>query len=355
MSTAAAALRARSDAPAGEPAVQDGVPKPKFYVHAARELRRELSEELDTDALRRLHQKRAWRHVVVVGRLLGLQALASWAILSGRFPGYIEALAIVWSGFTAFNFTVLLHDALHGCVFARRRPRADRWLQLAYAMPSGISATQFRRWHLDHHDELGDSESDPKRHHLSPKRNARWFKLLYATPALFPIYFRAAARETATYPSAVRRLIKRERLTTIGLHLVTAAALSAWVGPWMMAKLYLIPYLFVFPVAFTLNRLGQHYAVDPSDIRKWTTRMKRNLFWDFVYLNSTYHLEHHYFPSVPLYNLRRLNALLTPYLDRIEHRPVGYGELIWGWIVDNQKPHTRWTRQSSATAPVARR
>ena len=117
---------------------------------------------------------------------------------------------VVWiplvfvQGFTVFNFTVLLHEVVHHTVFERGRAGAERLLEWLYAVPSGISATQFTRWHLDHHAELGSDEDDPKRHHLSPKVNARWFKMLYATPALFPIYFRAARKESATYPEPMK-------------------------------------------------------------------------------------------------------------------------------------------------------
>src|SRR5207244_9177805 len=79
-------------------------------------------------------------------------------------------LALV-QGFTVFNFTVLLHEVVHHTVFERRRPRLERALAWLYAVPSGISSSQFTRWHLDHHAELGSDEDDPKRHHLSPKRS----------------------------------------------------------------------------------------------------------------------------------------------------------------------------------------
>ena len=102
---------------------------------------------------------------------------------------------------------------------------AERLLGWLYAVPSGISASQFTRWHLDHHAELGSSEDDPKRHHLSPKRNARWYKALYCTPALFPIYFRAARRESATYPEALRRQIAFERRVAIAAHLAAVGLL----------------------------------------------------------------------------------------------------------------------------------
>ena len=41
--------------------------------------------------------------------------------------------------------------------------------------------------------------------------------------------------------------------------------------------------------------------------------MAPSRFWDFVYLWSNYHLEHHYFPGVPFYNLRALHIELRPF------------------------------------------
>ena len=96
------------------------------------------------------------------------------------------------SGFAIFDFTVLLHEVVHRAVLSGKSEGAYRFIGILYAVPSGISSTQFTRWHLDHHSALGSDLEDPKRHYLSPKINERWFKLLYFTPALFPIYFRAA-------------------------------------------------------------------------------------------------------------------------------------------------------------------
>src|SRR4029450_4820747 len=107
---------------------------------------------------------------------------------------------------------------------ARLPPSPERLLGLMSAIPSGISSSQFTRWHLDHHAELGSDVDDPKRHHLSPTRNARWFKLLYCTPVLFPIYFRAARRESATYPPALQRQIAFERRGVLLGHLLVFSA-----------------------------------------------------------------------------------------------------------------------------------
>jgi len=324
------------------PSVPETAPEtPHYWARHSEKLRARLAREVPHDELKRLHQKKPWRHFLIAGRQFLLLAAATW--VSARFPNPLVWIpSAVVAGFTIFNFTVLLHDALHNAVWMGRRDAATRWLMTLYAVPSGISGTQFSRWHLTHHAELGSEIADPKRHYLSPKINARWLKILYFTPALFVIYFRAAAKETATYPESVRKTIARERTATIALHLGILAAVWALAGFAVAARVYLVPYFLVFPVAFALNRLGQHYDIDRDDPAKWGTLMKGSWFWNFAYLNSNFHLEHHYFPAVPMYNLPRLNRLLKSFFREIHHVERTYPGLFWDYIVLNKKPHTDW-------------
>jgi fatty acid desaturase len=315
--------------------------KEHYYSQHAVALRAELGREIPRDLMRQLHRKTPWRHLLVAARQFLILGLTTWALVRFTNPLIWVPLLFV-QGFTVFNFTVLLHEVVHHTIFTRRRPVAERILGLLYAVPSGISASQFTRWHLDHHAELGSDEDDPKRHHLSPKRNARWFKLLYCTPALFPIYFRAARRESATYPEDLQRRIAGERRLALGFHLSAIALLWYFFGLGAALRAHVIPVFFVFPIAFTLNRLGQHYDIDPSDPAKWGTLMKGNWFWDFAYLNSNYHLEHHYFPGVPFYRLPKLQRALVPFYARKRMRWQRYGKLVWGWLVENHAPHTDW-------------
>ena len=107
-------------------------------------------------------------------------------------------------------------------------------------------------------------------------------------------------------------------------------------------KLHAIPVFAVFPVAFTINRLGQHYDVDPTDPAKWGTLMKPSLFWDWIFLWSNYHLEHHYFPRVPFYRLPRLRRLLEGFFHARGFRVRTYGGLLYDWFAKNAVPHTDW-------------
>ena len=73
-------------------------------------------------------------------------------------------------------------------------------------------------------------------------------------------------------------------------HLALTAVLVSLgsVGLWL--RVHLLPLLVAFPVWFALNRLGQHYDIDPSDPAKWATLMKPSWFWDHAFLFSNYHL-----------------------------------------------------------------
>ena len=317
--------------------------KSHHYSQHAAALRTELSRALTREQLRAFHEKDAARHALVATRQFAILALTTWGLIAIANPLIWVPLALV-QGFTVFNFTVLLHEVVHHTVFARSRPAAERALGWLYAVPSGISASQFTRWHLDHHAELGSDEDDPKRHHLSPKTNARWFKLLYCSPALFPIYFRAARRESATYPAVLQQRIALERKVSIAAHLVVLALIWTLAGGAAAARAYLIPVFFIFPIAFTLNRLGQHYDIDPTDPAQWGTLMRGHWFWDFAFLNSNYHLEHHYFAGVPFYRLPELQRALAPFYARHRMRWQNYSGLIYGWLVENRAPHTNWSR-----------
>ncbi|MEE8585348.1 MAG: fatty acid desaturase [Acidobacteriota bacterium] len=331
---------------AASPLVQASPPrqagrKRNYYARHTRGLKSELSSSLPVLELRRLHAVSSWKHLAVSAAQFAVLGLASWGLYSWTNPLFWIPLAAV-QGFVIFNFTILLHEVLHENALRGQHPLANRILGLLYAVPTGISATQFTRWHLDHHDSLGSYEEDPKRHHLSPKLNRRWVKLLYFTPALFVIYFRAARRETATYPVEMQGTIRNERLLAMGVHLTVLFFLVFFLGWGAAARLYLVPYFLAFPLAFALNRLGQHYYIVPEDPAQWSTLMKVSFFWDLAFLWSSYHLEHHYFPRVPFYNMRRLRRLLQPFFEKRKMGDHRYSELVYHYIVLNKAPHTNW-------------
>ena len=313
-----------------------------YYSQHATALRADLGRAISREQMRVLHTKSPVRHFVVAARQFLILGLATWGLIRIDTWYLWLPLAVV-QGFTVFNFTVLLHEVLHHLVFQKPHKKVERALGFLYAIPSGIAPSQFTRWHLDHHAELGSDIDDPKRHHLSPKRNARWYKLLYATPALFPIYFRAAFKETSTYPPELQQTIAWERKISILFHLSVLGGIWWMFGGAAAFRAHAFPVFFIFPIAFTLNRLGQHYDIDPTDPAKWGTLMRSHWFWNFVFLTSNLHLEHHYFPGGPFYHLPALQRALGPFYASKGMRWQTYRGLIYGWIIENKRPHSDWS------------
>lgn len=315
--------------------------KERYYYNHIGDLKHRLSNEIPRHELRDLHKVVAWRHFLVAGRHFALFFACAWALWQTAYP-WLWPFAAVLQGFNLLGFLILVHEQVHKAIFAKSRPRLERFLGLLYAAPTGISLSQFTRWHLDHHNELGHEEHDPKRAHLSPKKNSRWTKLLYLTPALFVIYARASRQEAATYPEDLQKTIRGERVLNGVLHLGVMAALVFFGGWWELLRVHTIPVFFLFPPIFVLNRLGQHYDIDVSDPAKWSTRVDGNPIWSTLFLYSNFHAEHHYYQRIPFYNLGKLNKRLRSFYDGIGMRNHTYASMLYGWLVKNKEAHTDW-------------
>lgn len=315
--------------------------KKRYYYHHIGDLKHRLSAEIPRAELRALHEKVAWRHFLIAGRHFALFFACAWALWQTEHR-WLWPIAAVLQGFVLLGFLILVHEQVHKAIFAKSRPRLERLLGLLYAAPTGISISQFARWHMDHHNELGHAEHDPKRAHLSPKKNSRLTKLLYLTPALFVIYARASRQEAATYPEDLQRTIRRERWLNGALHLGVMAALVGFGGGWELLRVHIVPVFFCFPPAFVLNRLGQHYDIDPTDPAKWSTRVDGNSVWRTLFLHSNFHAEHHYYQRIPFYNLKKLNRRLRSFYDGIGMRNHTYVGMVYGWLVRNEQAHTDW-------------
>ncbi|HEX9187992.1 MAG TPA: fatty acid desaturase, partial [Vicinamibacteria bacterium] len=91
----------------------------------------------------------------------------------------------------------------------------------------------------------------------------------------------------------------------------------------------------------------------PSHPLRWSTVMAPSRLWDFLFVYSNYHAEHHYFQSVPFYNLRRLHQRLRPLYAELGLKPHTYREIVWEWFVKNRPPHADWDGAAQPDGPVA--
>ena len=47
---------------------------------------------------------------------------------------------------------------------------------------------------------------------------------------------------------------------------------------------------------------------------------------------------------MPFYRLPEVQRALVPFYERKKMRWRTYGELVYGWLVENHAPHTDWSR-----------
>src|SRR5690242_15954539 len=119
------------------PNVRTNLAKSQHYIKTASTLKQELAREIDKDVIRELHKKRAWLHFAVLFRQIAFMALGSY-ISYTRSEWYFWIPSAVVVGFTAFNFTVMLHEVVHKAIFDKPNAKWERILGLLYAFPSGI-------------------------------------------------------------------------------------------------------------------------------------------------------------------------------------------------------------------------
>ena len=129
--------------------------KAHYYSQHAGALRAELGAAISREAMRDLHRKQPWRHLIIAARQFAMLALGTWALVHFDNPFIWVPLAFV-QGFTVFNFTVLLHEVVHHTIFDRRRAaRASSGCSgSSMRFPAAFPRASSPRWHLDHHAEL---------------------------------------------------------------------------------------------------------------------------------------------------------------------------------------------------------
>ena len=232
----------------------------------------------------------------------------------------ISRIRCIWiplafvQGFTVFNFTILLHEVVHHTVFRAAAPVAERAARAA--LRSAERDLREPVHALAPRPPRGAGFERGRPEAPSPvtegQRALVQAALLHAgaLPDLLP---RRAPRIVDLPGCAAAQTIACER-AALPLVFISTAIAVLWYAFGFTRPLAtsIIPVFFVFPIAFTLNRLGQHYDIDPDDPAKWGTLMRGHWFWDFAFLNSNYPLHHRQDPGrravadLPAEGVRRL-------------------------------------------------
>jgi beta-carotene hydroxylase len=206
-----------------------------------------------------------------------------------------------------YVFTVsYLHDVCHGSAgLNARQTHGTLFIIGAVMLQSGHA---FRSSHLFHHAHcLEDDDLEG-----APARMDLWSVLLCG-PSYLPRLWRKAMRDAAPRE---RRWMVAELVTAL---LVAAAAVSCVgvsTGPlWYCAMVYVGGWIYPLATAYL-----PHYKPGTKPLEK--ARTMRGKIVPMLFMNLTYHLEHHLYPQVPGMNLGKLAVRLDPLLAARGLRPT---------------------------------
>ena len=117
-------------------------------------------------------------------------------------------------------------------------------------------------------------------------------------------------------------------------------AFSVYISSWLPVMLILLPFVY----GTTLRNMFdfvQHagLANDVTDHRLCVRTVKLNPIFSFLYWHMEYHLEHHMFPMVPSYNLKKLHNLIKDQLPEPKNGLIdAYKEIIPAIIKQSKDP-----------------
>lgn len=226
----------------------------------------------------------------------------------------LAAYARVWwlTPFLAFLIFVTVvsvtHDVVHGSLGLSRR-QTD-WALFALGAILLESGHAYRTTHFRHHTVFpgpDDPEGDPA-------RMSFWQAVLHGPLFLPRLWCWAYARQKGNVPERFWLIAEAAWLL-----LVLSIGLIVW--PWTVAVLVyagmVIVGSWVYPL-LTVHLPHRHYGDTPVT----QTHTLRGRIIPALFLELTYHLEHHLYPQVPSHHLPELSRRLEPFLKQAGVRPT---------------------------------
>ncbi len=255
--------------------------------------------------------------------------VADWAIVAGviafteaywSIPLYIVAVMII--GNRQHSLAIQMHDAAHFRLLPNRRIN-NIVGEVLCAWPMFFRMAAYRENHNLHHRHA-NTELDPDfRKERFPETKKEIIRML-VTDAL--------ALNTLQQFGELKRLKKNNVPRSVQLarivYYASLCALLTSFGGWKLFALYWAVPLFTWlKVVLRVRAIADHTGVHDRPHPYNTRTVVPNLF-DVIFLaprQCSYHLGHHFFQSIPSYNLKALHHEMMKDEDFRKNAQVAYG------------------------------
>jgi fatty acid desaturase len=287
--------------------------------------------------------------------------IAATIVLCQRYwHPMLYVFAVAFIGSRQHALLVLMHDGVHYRLFRNRRLN-DWTSEVILAWPHLVTARQYRKNHFGHHKYLNTPQDpdlirrkgDPA--WVFPQASAALARMLFrdATGLNAPAMLKLAA--AVAKADSVPGWFAAARYGFYAAALAVIIYLHAFTG---FLLFWIVPMFTWLVLIMRLRSIAEHHAIDGPQSEYGLTRTTQASFLERIFVapkNVNYHIEHHFFPSVPFYRL--------PELHRILMSKPGYSEgahltrTYWGVLEESvglTRPRREEIGQGSTIEAVAR-
>jgi fatty acid desaturase len=249
--------------------------------------------------------------------------VAEWSMIIGAimlcqryWHPLLYLVVVAFIGARQHALMILMHDGVHRRLYSNRK--FNDWIaEIVLAWPNLISARAYRINHFGHHRYLNTlADPDWARRQgddawVFPKKVWDLGQILLRDISglnafrLLMLARRLVSKDTGMTRSFImmRYAFYAVLAIVIGFAGLTKPVLLYWVLPMFTWLIFI----------FRIRSIAEHSAIEGRDVAYAQTRTVHPTVLERIFLapkHVNYHLEHHFFPSVPFYRLPALHALL---------------------------------------------
>lgn len=281
-----------------------------------------------------INAKSDWRGALEVGKDWALIVLAFALSLLWPHP-LVFVLSVLLLAAAQAGFAILQHEASHRSLFASAKLN-DGIGQYLCALPILQSMPGYRAYHMTHHRLAGTREDPdlvmteqyPVRAASLRRKLLRDASGLTGIKSIIGLMGMAAGYWKYELTGKIERVqpapqgvfgylavfVRNDGHIALLWQVGMASAL-AWLGNGWLYLLWAAAFVFILPICMRIRQIADHavvadaFSTNPlqharTSQANWLEKLL------FAPHNEHYHLEHHFMPTAPCWNLPKLHALL---------------------------------------------
>lgn len=298
---------------------------------------------INAETLRQFSKRHLWRWLAAAALEWGIIAATMWAC-SALHYWWVWVAGIVVIGTRQHGLAVLAHDGTHYLVANSKRCN-DLLTNYLTTYPLMMTVEGYRAEHLPHHWYL-ETPADPSRVTIDhnpkdwtfPMSKGHLIRmLLFDLTGISQKSSAALLKYLWQIPGGIKYHILRVVLYQVAF--LTAFTVTGHL--WMYILLWIVPLFTVAVTCYHIRSMAEHsgfgsqenrYKRDTVDSLVATRTTKVGALWQFLLIpyHISYHIEHHLYPSVPVFQLRALHKMLShhPEYAANAHVTRGYRNLF---------------------------